>query len=98
MNAVRVLLVGLAAAVVVLTYGYWIDDDGIREVWRLQRAVAEQREVNAELARRNRELEAEVADLKAGRDAIEERARAELGMKRDNETFYQVVEIPGPGE
>lgn len=94
----RVLLVALLAALAVLLYGYWIDDDGIREVWRLQNAVEEQRVVNAELARRNRELEAEVADLKAGREAIEERARAELGMKRDNETFYQVVEIPGPSE
>lgn len=98
MTAMRVLLVALLAALAVLLYGYWIDDDGIREVWRLQNAVEEQRVVNAELARRNRELEAEVADLKAGREAIEERARAELGMKRDNETFYQVVEIPGPSE
>ena len=90
----RILLVVLIAALVVLSYGYWVDDDGIREVWRLQNAVEEQREINADLIRRNRELEAEVADLKSGRDAIEERARAELGMKRDNETFYQVVEIP----
>lgn len=94
----RILLAMLVAALAVLLFGYWVDDDGIREVWRLQRAVAEQREINEALARRNRELEAEVADLKSGRAAIEERARAELGMKRDNETFYQVVEIPGSAQ
>lgn len=88
----RTMLVILSVALVVLLYRYWLSDDGIREVWRLEGAVAEQQALNEQLRRRNRELEAEVADLKGGSDAIEERARAELGMKRENETFYQVVD------
>ncbi len=90
----RAMLIVLAVVFSALLYRYWLSEDGIREVWRLERAVAEQRELNAQLRERNRELEAEVTDLKQGRDAIEERARSELGMKRDNETFYQVVETP----
>jgi len=88
----RILLVLLSTTLLALTYRYWLSDDGIREVWRLQQAVSEQQAQNEQLRRRNRELEAEVADLKGGSDAVEERARAELGMKRDNETFYHVVE------
>ena len=94
----RTMLVILSVALVVLMYRYWLSDDGIREVWRLEQAVAEQQERNEQLRHRNSELEAEVADLKGGSDAIEERARAELGMKRDNETFYQVVESEEPPE
>lgn len=88
----RTMLVIFSVALVVLMFRYWVSDDGMREVWRLEQAVAEQQEQNELLRHRNNELEAEVADLKGGSDAIEERARAELGMKRENETFYQVVE------
>ncbi|MDH3589228.1 MAG: cell division protein FtsB [Gammaproteobacteria bacterium] len=88
----RFMLVVMSLVLLVLLYRYWLLDDGIREVWRLEQAVAEQQEQNEQLRRRNRELEAEVADLKGGREAIEERARAELGMTRENETFYQVIE------
>lgn len=90
----RAMLIILAVLLSALLYRYWLSADGVREVWRLERAVAEQRELNERLRERNRVLEAEVTDLKQGKDAIEERARAELGMKRDNETFYQVVEPP----
>ena len=90
----RAMLIVLTVVFSALLYRYWLSEDGVRKVWRLERAVAEQAEHNAQLRERNRELEAEVADLKQGKDAIEERARAELGMKRDNETFYQVVETP----
>ncbi len=62
------------------------------EVRELERAIAAQREENESLRERNRALEAEVNDLKTGLDAIEERARSELGMIREGETFYQVVE------
>lgn len=91
----RTVVTLLGIALVYLSYQYWVADDGVREVWRLEQAVAEQRMLNEQLRTRNRELEAEVIDLKQGKDAIEERARAELGMKKDNETFYQVVE-PSP--
>ena len=69
----------------------WVSDDGLSEVWRLEQAVAAQQSTNASLVRRNDQLAAEVADLKGGLVAVEERARSELGMIGPNETFYQVV-------
>src|SRR5207302_1753303 len=66
-------------------------ENGVREVERLERAVATQRADNEQLAERNQQLAAEVRDLKTGMDALEERARSDLGMIARNETFYQVV-------
>ncbi len=63
----------------------------MREVTRLQAAVQTQQAVNREQRERNRQLAAEVADLKGGMSALEERARSELGMVGNAETFYQVV-------
>jgi cell division protein FtsB len=57
----------------------------------LQQRVSEQQQENARLEQRNHQLEAEVQDLRQGYDAIEERARSELGMIREEEEFYQVV-------
>jgi cell division protein FtsB len=85
------LVAALAVAVILLQYRVWISTDGVREVARLQHAVAAQRTENEELAERNRQLAAEVRDLKTGMDALEERARSDLGMIARNETFYQVV-------
>jgi cell division protein FtsB len=81
----------LAAAVVLLQYRVWFSEDGVHEVGRLQHAVATQRAENDQLAERNQQLAAEVRDLKTGMDALEERARSDLGMIARNETFYQVV-------
>jgi cell division protein FtsB len=85
------LAAALAVAVIVLQYRVWLSGDGVREVARLQQAVAAQRAENDQLAERNRQLAAEVRDLKTGMDALEERARSDLGMVARNETFYQVV-------
>ena len=85
------LTAALAVAVVLLQYRVWLSDDGIREVERLKGAVGTQRTQNDQLAERNRQLAAEVRDLKTGMDALEERARSDLGMITRNETFYQVV-------
>jgi cell division protein FtsB len=63
-------------------------------VRRLEQRVEEQVKENETLAQRNRELQAEVEDLRQGLGAVEERARSELGLIRENEEFYQVV----PGE
>ncbi len=68
----------------------------MREVTRLQAAVATQESVNREQRERNRQLEAEVADLKGGMSALEERARSELGMVGNSETFYQIVSAATP--
>ena len=61
-------------------------------VWDLDRQVVAQKKTNDELKRRNSGLEAEVKDLKNGLEAIEERARFELGMVKDNEVLFQVLE------
>ena len=81
----------LFAALVVLQYRMWASPGGMREVWRLERAIEAQAEENERLADRNRTLAAEVRDLKEGKRAIEERARTDLGMVKANETFFQVV-------
>ena len=85
------LAAALAVAVILLQYRVWFSPDGVREVVRLRGAVAAQRAQNDQLAERNRQLAAEVRDLKTGMDALEERARSDLGMIARNETFYQVV-------
>ncbi len=85
------LAAALAIAVVLLQHRMWLSENGVREVERLERAVATQRADNDQLAERNRQLAAEVRDLKTGNDAIEERARSDLGMIARNETFIQVV-------
>jgi len=83
----------LLAVVLLLQYRLWMSNDGVRELSRLSESVERQRQENAELEDRNQQLVAEVADLKAGMAAIEERARSELGMIGRNETFYQVVPV-----
>jgi cell division protein FtsB len=81
----------LVVATVLLQYRLWLSDNGIREVSRLKVGVQAQRAANDEFAQRNRQLAAEVADLKNGMTALEERARSELGMIASNESFFQVV-------
>lgn len=93
----RALLLILLLILLALQYQLWLAPGGMREVWRLERELAAQREENAVLAARNDALAAEVADLKEGLEAIEERARTELGMVREDETFHQVVR-PTAGE
>jgi cell division protein FtsB len=85
------LALSLFAALLLLQYRLWMSGDGVREVWRLRSAVAVQQSENARLSERNRQLGAEVHDLKQGYAALEERARTDLGMVAGNETFYQVV-------
>ena len=69
----------------------WVSG-GMRDVWRLEAAVEQQRAENLKQQNRNEQLAAEVADLKEGAEAIEERARSELGMVKNDEVFYQVIE------
>ncbi len=90
----KLLVAAMLAALLLLQYRIWISSQGVRSVYRLERAVAAQQAVDQRLTRRNARLEAEVADLKSGTGAIEERARSELGMIGPHETFYMVVEPP----
>ncbi len=73
----------------------WTGQGGLHEVWRLRERVEQQRAENAKLKSRNETLSAEVEDLKHGDEAIEERARAELGLLKPGEMFYQIVD-PNP--
>jgi len=90
----KIVLACLLAVLAFLQYRLWLSDEGMREVWHLGAAVEAQRAENAVLAERNAQLKAEVADLKQGLTALEERARHDLGMISVTETFYQVVDTP----
>ena len=92
----RIFSVVLALALVMLQYRLWLSDQGMREVSRLQASVDAQGAANHEQGERNRQLLAEVTDLKVGLTALEERARSELGMVGNRETFYQVVTAATP--
>jgi cell division protein FtsB len=81
----------LLILLVLLQYRLWFGDAGVREVNRLQVEIEHQKAENDLLRERNRTLSAEVQDLKKGTTAIEERARTDLGMVGQRETFYQVV-------
>ncbi len=88
----RIFLLFLLIVLVLLQYQLWIAPDGMRAVMQLKQDMQVQQEKNNVLAVRNQVLAAEVQDLKSGNDAIEERARSELGMIRKGETFFQVIE------
>jgi len=88
----KTLIYIMVVLAVLLQYRLWFGDGGIVDVWNLHHAVEEQKQENAVLTERNKALEAEVKDLKQGMDAIEERARSELGMVKKDETFFQTVE------
>lgn len=92
----RVFTFALALITVLLQYRVWVSDQGEREVSRLTAAVAAQVAANDEQRERNRQLVAEVNDLKGGLTALEERARSDLGMVANSETFYQVVSAATP--
>jgi len=89
MKPVVILLVLL---LVYLQYRLLIGDGNLPDVIQLGNEVEAQREENIRLRERNDALDAEVRDLQQGLDAIEEHAREDLGMVKDGETFYQIVE------
>ncbi|MBI3560477.1 MAG: cell division protein FtsB [Gammaproteobacteria bacterium] len=90
----KLLIIVLTALLLVLQYDLWIGEGSLSALWQIQRDISVQRMENKKLQTRNDTLAAEVDDLKRGNDAIEERARSELGMIKQNETFVQVVETP----
>ena len=88
----RWLTVGLLVLIVLLQYPLWLGKGGWLKVWDYDRQLEQQKEVTRKLEIRNAGLDAEVRDLKQGYDAIEERARFELGMIRQDEIFVQIPE------
>ena len=94
----QILVAALIAVLVFLQYLLWIAEDGVRQTFALRVSVQAQTEENAALNERNRAIEADIKDLKTGLVAIEERARSEMGMIRQDETFYRLLERPLPQE
>ncbi|MDH4018257.1 MAG: cell division protein FtsB [Xanthomonadales bacterium] len=92
----RVVTLILFVILVLLQFKLWLGEGGFREVARLETRVEDQRQLNDDLLQRNAELQAEVEDLRERLDAVEERARNELGLIKPDEQFYQVVPPP-PG-
>jgi cell division protein FtsB len=88
----RILIVVLLLLLLLLQYRLWVGEGSLAEVHALQQDIATQKAELERLRQRNAALQAEVSDLKQGLDAVEERARSELGMIRDGEIFYQIIE------
>ena len=88
----KLLAITLSAFLVLIQYPLWLGKGGWLRVWELDRLVVKQESANTVLASRNSTLEAEVRDLQEGRQAVEERARYELGMVKKNEVFIQISE------
>jgi cell division protein FtsB len=87
----KALAICLAAFILLVQYPLWLGKGGWFRVWDLEGQLKEQGQTNARLQQRNGALDAEVRDLKQGYDALEERARYELGMIKQDEVFFQVV-------
>ena len=92
----RLIILCLSALLVLIQYPLWLGKGGWLRVWDLDQQVHQAQKKNDELKARNAKLESEVQDLKLGTGSIEERARYELGMIKQNEIFVQVLE-PGAG-
>lgn len=88
----RIWIILLTSLFIILQYDLWVGDGSLATVWRLQKSIENQSKENKVLADRNKALEAEVIDLKQGKDAIEERARNDLGMIKKGETYIQIVD------
>jgi cell division protein FtsB len=93
---VRLLAAVFVALTAAIQYPLWLGKGGWLRYWDVDRQLAEQRAKNAQLEARNGALAAEVKDLKQGLEAVEERARYELGYVRPDEVFFQFVEKSGP--
>jgi len=92
----RVVTLILVILLLLLQYPLWLGKGGWLKVWDLNRQVESQQQANQQAQARNALLDAEVRDLKKGTEAIEERARSELGMVKRDEVFFQIIESPPP--
>ena len=91
----RVVTLILAVLILLLQYPLWLGKGGWFKVWEIKRQVEAQKKINENTQARNAAVDVEVRDLKQGTEAIEERARSELGMVKRGEVFFQIVgELP----
>jgi cell division protein FtsB len=89
---IRTLILLLIVMLMVLQYRLWVGEGSLAELYLLKEDIALQKAELQQMRRRNQALQAEVNDLKKGLEAIEERARNDLGMIREGEIFYQIIE------
>lgn len=82
----------MVVLILLLQVRLWVGEGSLAQVWSLEKTIAAQTSENAKLAVRNERLYAEVRNLRAGEGAIEERARMNLGLIGEGETFFLVVE------
>ena len=87
----KIIILILLVLLIWLQYKLWLGDGGIPEVLDLEREIVSVQTEVDRLKERNQALEAEVVDLKKGNEAIEERARSEMGMIKEGESYYQVI-------
>jgi cell division protein FtsB len=92
----RWLFVALLVILTALQYRLWFAEGSLAEQRRLELQVQEQSRINSQLLERNAVLEREVLELQSGNKGVEQRAREQLGLVREGETFYQFVENPPP--
>lgn len=87
----KLLTLILTVLIALLQYPLWLGKGSWLKVWEIDQQVTRQYEINQKLQMRNAALDAEVRDLKQGHEAVEERARSELGMIKQNEIFFHIV-------
>jgi cell division protein FtsB len=95
---VKIVAIILGALIVLIQYPLWLGKGGWLTAWRLENKLDGEKDKTEQLLRRNAGLAAEVRDLKQGTEAIEERARYELGMIRGDEVFFQIVPEKKPAD
>lgn len=88
----RPIFIFLVLALLSLQYKLWLGDGSVREWLHLENKLVQEEQDNRQLAARNRALEADILELKSGDQALEEQARYELGMVKDDEVYYQCDE------
>lgn len=93
----KLLTLVLATLIALIQYPLWLGKGSWLRVWEVDQQIQAQREINQKLRSRNAALDAEVRDLKQGLEAIEERARNELGMIKQDEVFFQLLDDRGSG-
>ncbi|MDW6001814.1 cell division protein FtsB [Vibrio mangrovi] len=92
----RVFALTLTLLFILFQYSLWFGKNGVSDLHRISEEIGTQQSVNANLQKRNKEMYAEIDDLRQGSDSIEERARHELGMVKEGETFYRVINEDHP--
>lgn len=90
----KALTLIFVVVIALLQYPLWLGKGSWLRVWNVSQKIDEQKKLNVSYKLRNDTLRAEVRDLKQGNAAIEERARSELGMIKEDEVFYQVIDQP----